>query len=119
MLLLISSLSYSQEVKTDSVKLYTLEDLAPKGKLSLTKIYLDQVALLSSILPNTAFSQINDIPDNSFTRDKWKHINKSSYRRSKVITETYKDLIPYADKRDIIDSIMYLQEVILVLQSIN
>jgi len=101
----------------DTSALYSQEKLALKSKLDLTEIYLNQVTHVLQIIPKTALN-VDDAPKNKMTIGYWKTINASSKKNADIILEKYKDIIPYADKENIIDAILWLQEITLQMETI-
>lgn len=95
-----------------------VEDLTPKNKIELTQIYLEEVVFLVDKIAGTALNQ-NDIPTNTFLTKQFKDIHKSSQSNIQIILDKYKSIIPYADKDQLIDSIMFLQEIKLQMLSIQ
>jgi len=110
--LFISADLYAQQ---DTVK---VEDLVTKNKIELTQIYINKVVVLLEKLPFTALNE-SDIPTNKYLLGEFKDIEKSSQKNVAVVIEKYKSIIPYADKDQLIDAIMFLQEVILQMNSIE
>lgn len=103
--------SYAQQA--DSL-VYTRENLANMGKVSLSRIYVQHVNSIliemnSLPLGNTS----GNVPDNRYVRKLWKRINHSSYVVSSTLRENCDDLFPYSDKSKLVDSILYLQSVLL------
>jgi hypothetical protein len=108
-------------VKADAVlkKVYTKEELELLGKLELTQIYQERVAIITEIIPYLALhsqpgatlTQMG-IPQTSVNVD---HLEKEVKNKQEYITsvnETLVDIIPYADKQNIIWSILFFQDVI-------
>jgi hypothetical protein len=95
---------------TATSKIISKEELSKMGKLTLTKVYLDEVQKLVVLCPNLAISQ-EDVPDNFYLRKRWRKINKSAINNSKVAAENYRDIIPYSDKNKIIESILYMHAI--------
>jgi hypothetical protein len=86
-------------------------ELMKMGKISLTKIYMQLVGLEITTTPSMPFvNSLENVPSNSFTKARWKRINKSNYRHMKILNQNYKDLLPYADKADLVKSILYLEK---------
>ncbi len=105
----MSSYAFGQ-TQADSLKARELE-LEKMGKLSLTRTYIEIVASSITTLPNMPFvNSLENVPSNGFTKQRWKKINKSSYRHIKVLRKQYKDLLPYADKKDIIKAILFMED---------
>lgn len=98
------------QTSADSLKAREIE-LSKMGKLSLTRIYTEIVASSITTLPNLPFvSSSEDVPFNWSTKYRWKKINKSSYRHIKVLRKYYKDLMPYADKKDLVRAILFMED---------
>jgi hypothetical protein len=95
---------------TATSKIISKEELSKMGKLTLTKVYLDEMQKLVVLCPNLAISQ-EDVPDNFYLRKRWRKINKSAINNSKVAAENYRDIIPYSDKNKIIESILYMHAI--------
>ena len=95
---------------TATSKIISKEELSKMGKLTLTKVYLDEVQKLVVLCPNLAISE-EDVPDNFYLRKRWRKINKSAINNSKVAAENYRDIIPYSDKNKIIESILYMHAI--------
>lgn len=94
----------------DSLQMREAE-LMKMGKLSLTRIYMELVTTEIVVMPNMPFvKSLENVPSNSFTIAKWKRINRSNYKHVKALMENYKDLLPYADKADIVKGILYLEK---------
>lgn len=105
------------QAQTDTTAVFTVEKLALKSKLELTELYLNQVTHVLTIMPRTALN-VDDAPKNKLTQSHWKAVNKSTKGYSDTILEKYKDIIPYADKENIIDAIIWLQDITLQMESI-
>jgi hypothetical protein len=99
---------------------YTLADLDKLNKLELSKIYIEQVTKLNMLLPFIPFNQKGDavslsgmgIPNSKDNNDYIKVLDASSGDHSERTSQTLQNIIPYADKSDIINSILFLQSVI-------
>lgn len=122
-LVLFSYFGYSQTdtvvtvTKDSVVRVHSLESLTPLKKVDLTTIYLNQVAALTELLGKTALKD-GDVPSNKYVNHQWKTIDKSVIKHNLTIIERYKSIIPYADRDEIINSILFLQEMILQMNSI-
>jgi hypothetical protein len=103
--------------KDTVVRIHSLESLTPLTKVALTTIYLNQVANLSDLLGKTALRE-GDVPTNRYINSHWKSIDNAVLKHNKVTLEKYKSIIPYADKDEIINSILFLQEMTLQMQTI-
>lgn len=103
----------------------TLGELDKLGKLDLTKIYVEQVNKLGMLLPYIPFNQKGDavslsgmgIPNNKDNNDYIKILDASSGDHSERLDQTLNNIVPYADKEDIIKSILFLQSIIERIES--
>ena len=99
---------------------HTVGELDKLGKLELTKIYVEQVNKLGMLLPYIPFNQKGDavslsgmgIPNSKDNNDYIKVLDASSGDHAERSDQTLSNIIPYADKEDIIKSILFLQGVI-------
>lgn len=95
-------------------------DLEKLGKLELTDLYLERVSVVTELIPylalhkNPAGASLADlgIPE---TKTNISHLekevkNKESYMET--VRSTLHDIVPYADKRNIIWCILFLEEMI-------
>lgn len=100
-------------------KNYTKEELDKLGKIELTKIYMERISVITELVPYLALHTKPGatlaemgIPETSENKD---HLekevkNKDEYLQS--VKTTLDDIIPYADKQNIIWSILFLEEMI-------
>ena len=116
-LLLICLLFITVNLKAQDT-IIKLEDLTAKNKIELTQLYLEQVVFLVDKIASTALNE-KDIPSNPYLTKQFKEINKSSQSNIQIILNKYKSIIPYANKDELIDSILFLQEIKLQMLSIN
>lgn len=109
LMLLVSGYAQSQD------SLYTKEQLMSTGKLSLTTIYLNEVSQIVSLMPSAIFSDYNiknDVPSNKYVNSRREKVAKEMDDFNEVFIDRYKDIVPYADKQDLVNGILYLQGVI-------
>ena len=109
LMLLVSGYAQSQD------SLYTKEQLMSTGKLSLTTIYLNEVSQIVSLMPSAIFSDYNiknDVPSNKYVNSRREKVAKEMDDFNEVFMDRYKDIVPYADKQDLVNGILYLQGVI-------
>lgn len=105
---------------------YNRSSLKQMTKTTLTEIYLNQVSQLSVNLPCTPFTlfgkdttnyestSVNiklDIPNSEYLETKRNNTITESIHYGDVVRKEFYEIIPYADKQDIINSILYLQKV--------
>lgn len=90
--------------QTDTIALYQM------NKVQLSKIYLDEVAKLTPSLPTIPFdSSLADIPKSKYLSAKFKSVAEKVASYNKTLLQEYAEIIPYADKKDLIDAILYLR----------
>lgn len=114
---------YTADAGTGNYKKSTLKSL---NKMTLTEIYLDQVSQIFVNAPYAAFTLfgrdssnydaviINSklpIPSTEYFNNKRTAVTVESVKYADITKQGMVELIPYADKKDIIESIMYLQKV--------
>ena len=119
------SLGYSQLPTGAANEHYSIGDLDKLGKLELSRIYVAQVNKLNLLLPYVPFNQKGDavslagmgIPNTKDNNGSIKDMDQIVGNHNQVMDETLNNLIPYADKIDIIKSILFLQNVIEKIES--
>jgi hypothetical protein len=113
-----SSLTYvSNDAKLS--KVHTKEELEAMGKIELTKIYMERISVVTELVPYLALhtkpgASLQDmgIPE---TEDNKEHLVKEVKNKEVYLTSvktTLDDIIPYADKQNIIWAILFYQEMI-------
>lgn len=115
--------SYGQTVdstKTDST-VVTVDSVKQKNdslttvlnsysKIKLTEIYLNEIVRVTNILPICAFDTLdNNVPKTKYTQGKFKRTENKMIKFNEVLLEEYREIIPYADKKELIRSIVYLK----------
>lgn len=100
-------------------KTHTRAELEAMGKLDLTKIYQERIAIITELVPYLA---LHSKPGATLTemgipktKENVAHLekevaNKTEYLSS--VNQTLTDVIPYADKENIIWSILFFEEMI-------
>ena len=106
----VASSAFAQTPTDTTVVNYTKEELTKMTKNQLTSIYMGEITELLAYAPEAAL-HIGDVPDNKYIRGKFEKSNKSTNNHAVVLKSSYKDIIPYADKTQIIEAILYLQGV--------
>jgi hypothetical protein len=99
---------------------FTIGVLDQMGKIELTGIYLSQCSKLSMLLPYIPFNQNGDavslstmgIPDTNDNNGFVKKLDSSSGSYHETLESTLSVILPYAEKLDIINSILFLQDII-------
>jgi hypothetical protein len=107
-------------------KFYSKEELEKMGKLELTQIYMERISVVTELSPYLA---LHTKPGASLeemgiprTGENLEHLekevkNKEAYLKS--VKDTLDDIIPYADKQNIIWAIMFYDEMIQKIEQQN
>ena len=126
--LLVAITGYSQKGSTQSTyvsptakidKFYTQDELKQLGKIELTNIYMERVVVVTEIIPYIALHtkpgatlKEMGIPETSANVE---HVEKEVKNKGVYLTavkNTLDDIIPYADKGNIIWAILFMEEII-------
>lgn len=99
---------------------YTIGELSKLGKLELTEIYISEIQKLNLLMPYIPFNQKGEavslanmgIPSTKDNNGSVKDLDESGGKHNITQKETLSNIVPYADKEDIIKSILFLQDVI-------
>jgi hypothetical protein len=97
---------------------FNREMLMAKGKLSLTEIYIAQISQIVMVLPPSAFnsqSMDQDVPNNKFVKARKHKVYLATLDYNENLLKQYRDIIPYTDKKDLVEQILFLQEVMIKL----
>ncbi len=113
-----SSLTYvSADAKI--AKFHTEEELKKLGKIELTELYMERVGVLTEILPYIALHtkpgatlKEMGIPETSLNVDHLEKEVKNKGNYLGAVRNTLDDIIPYADKTNIIWSIIFCEDII-------
>jgi hypothetical protein len=90
--------------QSDTMALYQM------NKVQLSKVYLEEVTKITSTLPVIPFdSTLADIPKSKYLSTKFKTVAEKISSYNKTLLEQYAEIIPYADKKDLINAILYLR----------
>ncbi|MFN8397903.1 MAG: hypothetical protein U0176_25015 [Bacteroidia bacterium] len=104
---------------------FTIGVLEQMGKLELARIYVTQCSKLNMLLPYIPFNQKGDavslagmgIPDTKDNNEFIKKLDSSGGSYNETLDGTLNIIVPYADKADIIKSILFLQSTIERIES--
>lgn len=114
----------SQSSNTDMT--YVLGDLEKMDKLQLTKVYLGKLNKLIRISPYMSFGFIEPkdtktlrIPSHAINEKNMANYKKKEKEFNKVVEDNLYNIIPYSDKKDIMDAIMFMQETIQKIESMS
>jgi len=103
-LLLISSVKGFTQTANDTITLYQM------NKVQLAQIYLTEANRVTKKLPTIAFdSSMADIPKSKYLSKKFLSVNKKVASYQETLLKEYAEIIPYADKKDLIEAIIYLK----------
>jgi len=90
--------------QTDTMALYQM------NKVQLSKMYLEEVAKVTPALPTIPFdSSLADIPKSKYLSAKFKSVSEKIASYNKTLLQEYAEIIPYADKKDLIEAILYIR----------
>lgn len=106
--------------QTGEGKNYTVGELETLGKLELTKIYIGYVQKLNLLLPYVPFNQKGEavslsnmgIPNTKDNNEDIKRLDSSSGSHNEALNLTLTNILPYADKENIIEGILFLQKMV-------
>ena len=104
----VASSAFAQTPTDSTQQNWTKEELSKMTKTQLTSIYMGEITELLAYAPSAPLQE-GDAPDNKYLQKELKKINKSVVANAVVLKQNYKDIIPYADKAQIIEVILYLQ----------
>jgi hypothetical protein len=100
-------------------RVHTRAELEAMGKLDLTKIYQERIAIITELVPYLA---LHSKPGATLTemgipktKENMAHLEKEVANKTEYLTsvnQTLTDVIPYADKENIIWSILFFEEMI-------
>ena len=100
--ILISLNALSQT--TDEITLFQM------NKVQLAQIYLTEVNRVVKKMPTIAFdSSMADIPKSKYVNAKFEKMAKKIASYNETLLEQYAEIIPYADKKDLVQKIIYLR----------
>lgn len=116
----------AQEGTNPSSVNYQVGDLEKLDKLELTKIYIQKVNRLSQIMPYLPFKKLEPknpadlkIPGTSINEKALSGYEKEIKNYTETSDAALSNLIPYADKKDIMDSIIFMQNFISKIELIG
>ena len=104
MFAIASMKSIAQSVAVDTIALYQM------NKVQLATIYLNEANRVVKSIPVVTFdSGMVDIPKSKYLSKKFKDVAVKVKSYQKSLLENYMEIIPYADKKELIDAIIYLK----------
>jgi hypothetical protein len=86
------------------------------SKMQLTKIYLEQVQNLALSAPFASFTMCDttgviDMPSSKYLKNKRDAVTKITANYNKTINVELYEVVPYADKKQIIEAILFLENI--------
>ena len=86
------------------------------SKMQLTKIYLEQVQQLALAVPYSSFTMsdttgVIDMPTSKYLKNKRDAVAKVTANFNKTINVELYEVVPYADKEQIIQAIEFLENI--------
>jgi hypothetical protein len=86
------------------------------SKMQLTKIYLEQVQQLALAVPYSSFTLCDttgavDMPSSKYLKNKRDAVSKITANFNKTVNVELYEIIPYADKAQIIQAIQFLENI--------
>jgi hypothetical protein len=86
------------------------------SKMQLTKIYLEQVQQLALAMPYSSFTMsdttgVVDMPSSKYLKNKRDAVSKITANFNKTVNVELYEIIPYADKVQIIQAIQFLENI--------
>lgn len=97
--------SVKTNAQTDTIALYQM------NKVQLTQIYLAEVNRVVKNIPVVTFdSGMVDVPKSKYLSKKFKDVDAKVKAYQKALLIDYTEIIPYADKVELINAIIYLKE---------
>jgi hypothetical protein len=104
LLVAFSVKGFSQGEPQDTIALYQM------NKVQLATIYLTEANRVVKKMPVIAFdSSMANIPKSKYLNAKFKKVAKKVASYQNTLLTEYAEVIPYADKKDLIEAILYLK----------
>lgn len=84
--------------------------LAGMTKIQLTNIYIEEACRVATKMKTVAWADIDgSVPKNKFTANRFARVAKQQDNYVRAINTELRDIIPYADKHEIINAILYFK----------
>jgi hypothetical protein len=100
-------------------KYHTEDELKQMGKIELTQLYMDRVSVITEIVPYLALHtkpgatlKEMGIPETTLNKEHMEKEVKNKGNYLSAVQNTLDDIIPYADKTNIIWSILFFEDFI-------
>jgi hypothetical protein len=105
LILMLAFASMKTNAQTDTIALYQM------NKVQLAQIYLAEVNRVVKLIPVVTFdSGLVDVPKSKYLSKKFKDVDAKVKAYQKSLLLDYTEIIPYADKVELINAIAYLRE---------
>ena len=102
--LAFASVKGFSQTANDTITLYQM------NKVQLAQIYLNEANRVTKKLPTIAFdSSMADIPKSKYLSKKFNGVAKKIVSYQQTLLKEYAEIIHYADKKDLIEAIIYLK----------
>lgn len=104
-LILLSTAGFAQQPESDSTMLGRMT------KVQLADVYLKEVQRVVQSMTYVTFDSIPaDVPSTKYTKVKFDKVKKKMDAYNETILKELMEIIPYSDKKDILESILYLKQ---------
>ena len=81
------------------------------NKVQLATMYLEESNRVVKKMPLSAFdSTMADVPKSKYLNKKFARVAKKVESYNQTVLKDLAEIIPYADKKDLIDAILYLRK---------
>ena len=85
-------------------------NLTKMTKVQLAKVYLEEVQRITQKLNVIAFDTVeHSVPATKYTDKKFEMVARKVSSYNETLMEQFMEIIPYADKKDLVDAILYLK----------
>lgn len=87
--------------------------LYQKTKVELAKVYVTEVQRVCGITPLLTFNDSvpANVPTTKYTTKKFKVVGSKLSKYQEAMMQEYLEIIPYSDKKEIIETILYLRTI--------
>jgi hypothetical protein len=84
--------------------------LAGMTKIQLTNIYIEEACRVATKMKTVAWADIDgSVPKNKYTAGRFAKVAKQQDNYVRTINAQLRDIVPYADKHEIINAILYFK----------
>lgn len=102
---LFASTAMAQQVEGDSAI------IGKMTKVQLAEVYLKEVQRVTQTICYITFDSIAaDVPNTKYTQAKFEKVKKKIEAYNETIMKELMEIIPYSDKKEILESIIYLKQ---------